>query len=66
MLLQKRIFKKASLLISGVLIVCMAQGQTEVRPNILWIVAEDMSAFLGCYGDTKVYTPNIDRLPAKE
>ena len=62
MRLQIRIFKKASLLISGVLIMYMVQGQPEVRPNILWIVAEDMSAFLGCYGDTKVYTPNIDRL----
>ena len=32
------------------------------RPNILWIVAEDMSPTLGCYGDKYATTPNIDRL----
>ena len=32
------------------------------RPNILWIVSEDNSPFLGCYGDTFATTPNIDRL----
>lgn len=32
------------------------------RPNILWIVAEDMSPTLGCYGDEYATTPNLDRL----
>jgi len=32
------------------------------RPNILWISCEDMSPHLGCYGDSTVPTPNIDRL----
>lgn len=31
------------------------------RPNMLWITAEDMSATLGCYGDTYARTPHIDR-----
>lgn len=31
-------------------------------PNIIWIVAEDISPALQCYGDTLAYTPNIDRL----
>jgi N-sulfoglucosamine sulfohydrolase len=31
-------------------------------PNILWISCEDMSPRLGCYGDTTIPTPNIDRL----
>ncbi len=35
------------------------------RPNILWIVAEDMSATLGCYGDPVARTPHLDRF-AKE
>ncbi len=30
------------------------------RPNVLWIVAEDMSAVLGCYGDKYAHTPHID------
>jgi len=35
------------------------------RPNILWIIAEDMSQDLGCYGNKIVTTPNIDQLAAK-
>lgn len=30
--------------------------------NILWIYLEDVSPWLGCYGDNTVCTPNIDRL----
>lgn len=32
------------------------------RPNILWIVGEDLSAALGCYGDAFADTPRIDQL----
>lgn len=32
------------------------------KPNILWIVAEDMSPVLGCYGDEYATTPHIDKL----
>ncbi len=35
------------------------------RPNILWIVANDLSNDLGCYGNTLVHTPNLDRLAKK-
>ena len=36
-------------------------------PNILWIVAEDLSPFFGCYGDTvnQGHTPTVDRLAAE-
>lgn len=30
--------------------------------NILWITCEDMSPFLGCFGDEQARTPNLDRL----
>ena len=33
-----------------------------VRPNILWITCEDMSAHLPSYGDRTVPTSNLDRL----
>lgn len=35
------------------------------RPNILWIIAEDMSPDLGCYGNKVVTTPNMDALAAR-
>ena len=34
----------------------------QKRPNILWIVANDISPDLGCYGTKLVHTPNLDRL----
>ena len=32
------------------------------RPNILWITSEDNSPYLGCYGDPRVQTPNLDQI----
>jgi uncharacterized sulfatase len=34
----------------------------DARPNIVWIVGEDMGPELGCYGDAQAITPNMDRL----
>ena len=34
------------------------------RPNIIWIFTEDMNAWMGCYGDNTVATPNIDSIAA--
>ncbi|MEQ8785743.1 MAG: sulfatase [Pirellulaceae bacterium] len=40
-----------------------AEDRAEAkRPNILWIIAEDMGVELGCYGEKLVTTPNIDGL----
>src|SRR4051794_35506960 len=36
----------------------------EQRPNIVFIVAEDMNPDLGCYGNRFVHTPNLDKLAA--
>jgi arylsulfatase A-like enzyme len=35
------------------------------RPNILWIVGENLKLDLGCYGAKNVRTPNLDGLAAK-
>jgi len=35
------------------------------RPNIVWIVGEDLGPELGCYGDPDAITPNLDRLAAE-
>jgi arylsulfatase A-like enzyme len=34
----------------------------ETRPNIVWIVVEDMSTHFGCYGETSISTPHVDAL----
>jgi arylsulfatase A-like enzyme len=36
--------------------------EPPARPNILWITCEDISPFLGCYGDPHARTPHLDRL----
>jgi arylsulfatase len=37
--------------------------QSETKPNIIYILADDLGyAELGCYGQEKIETPNIDRL----
>jgi len=37
----------------------------QKKPNIIWIVCEDISPFISSYGNTEIKTPNIDQL-AKE
>lgn len=37
----------------------------NARPNILWILGEDASPHIGCYGETAIKTPHLDRLAAK-
>lgn len=39
-----------------------ASAQTVSRPNILWIVVEDMSCHFGYQGETQVHSPNVDKL----
>ena len=42
-----------------------ARGAAADRPNILWIIGDDLGAELGCYGYRGVHTPNMDRLASQ-
>src|SRR5918999_4437271 len=42
-----------------------AEANAPARPNIVWIVVEDMSADFSCYGEKTIRTPNVDRLAAE-
>jgi len=37
-------------------------AQQKSKPNILFIAVDDLKPILGCYGNTLIKTPNIDRL----
>ena len=37
-------------------------GKASPPPNIVWIVIEDASSHIGCYGETLIKTPHIDRM----
>ncbi len=58
---------KTSLSLPLLLLSGLAQAQTEMPnrefPNVLFILADDLGyGDIGCYGQEKIQTPNIDRL----
>lgn len=59
-------FRKVSLLLAPLAVFHAANATKPVRPNIIVILADDLGyGDLGCYGATKVKTPNIDRLASE-
>ncbi len=43
------------------LLVCSA-AVLSARPNIVWIIPDDMSAHFGTYGETAIETPHLDAM----
>lgn len=42
-----------------------AQGASAARPNVLFVISDDLNNYLGCYGDPRAKTPHIDRLASR-
>ena len=60
--MNSRIVFTLGLLFSSCLI---SSASANERPNVLWIYLEDVSGWFGCYGETLIETPNIDKLAEK-
>ena len=41
---------------------CIDKSKEETLPNIIWLMAEDISLDLGCYGMKGVKTPTLDNM----
>lgn len=61
---RRRAFWICGLLLAGGLFACEATFDKvpEIKTNVLFIVVDDLRPALGCYGDRRAITPNIDRL----
>src|SRR5215207_6217302 len=60
------LMRKFLVLFIGLLAASHALAANEIRPNIIFILADDLGpGDISCYGGTSAKTPNIDRL-AKE
>jgi arylsulfatase A-like enzyme len=53
-------------------VICLSAGSATCasaaelkRPNVLFLISDDLNNFLGCYGDTRARTPHLDRLAAR-
>ncbi|MCC9644934.1 sulfatase [Rhodopirellula sp. JC740] len=44
---------------------CIQSATADDRPNVLWIISDDLGPELGCYGYPDVQTPNLDRLASE-
>jgi len=60
----RRDFLKSSTALAAAGLTACGAGEAR-KPNILWIIAEDFSPDLGCYGEPAVQTPRIDALAAE-
>ncbi|MCI0333456.1 MAG: sulfatase-like hydrolase/transferase [Planctomycetes bacterium] len=50
-------------IVAAILGLCSAGSPAAERPNIIFILADDLGwGDLGCYGNTNIKTPNLDRL----
>ena len=45
-----------------VCLMLLSSATLAEKPNILFIAVDDLKPMLGCYGDTEIITPNIDKL----
>src|SRR4026208_1783629 len=57
--------KLFSIAAASFVVITTAASLAAERPNVLFIATDDLNMSVGCFGDTPVKTPNIDRLAAR-
>ncbi|TWU33186.1 sulfatase [Novipirellula artificiosorum] len=57
--------RRTILVLLTLLFVVRAGAAEDAKPNILFIAIDDLRPELGCYGDTVVKSPHIDKLAAE-
>lgn len=56
----------ATVVLAVVAAISIAKDETTPKPNVVMIFVDDMGyGDLGCYGNSKIKTPNIDKLAAQ-
>ena len=56
------IIKSSIFLLLGFLISCSNEKKLIKRPNVVWLVAEDLGLYIPSFGDSTISTPNLSRL----
>jgi len=57
--------KPPAILLATFGLLALAAPSTARQPNILWLIGENLSHDLGCYGADDVHTPCLDRLASE-
>ncbi len=60
--MRRSLWLAIGIVATSVFVVNAATVCAAARPNILWVIAEDMGPDLACYGTPQVQTPVLDRL----
>ncbi|MBE0540199.1 MAG: arylsulfatase [Verrucomicrobia bacterium] len=59
-------FGKCGVAVLVVLLAVVATASAATKPNVIFILADDLGyGDLGCFGQTRIKTPNLDRLAAE-
>ena len=62
---NKKILALTSITVFCSAILAVASFAADAKPNVLFIVCDDLNTMIGCYGDAYAKTPNLDKLASR-